>query len=307
MGTETKKTIIIIGGPTASGKTALAIEVAKFLKTSIISADSRQIYKNMAVGTAQPTNEEMHEVKHHLIAALLPDEHFTAADFVKSCINILESDILNNNNFAVITGGTGLYLKALLEGLDEIPDIPAEIRNQVSMELEEKGLEWLQREVKNIDEAYFNSIDHLNPRRLTRALEVFRTTNRPISHFLRQNKGNEFTDRYNVFSFWLNPNREVLYQRINERVLEMVKNGLETEVENLMDYKNYKSLQTVGYSEFFDYFDGKTTREQAINLIQQHTRNYAKRQITWFKNQQNWLALTPETAYLTIIKTIENA
>jgi tRNA dimethylallyltransferase len=284
--------IIVIGGPTASGKTALAIRCATQMGTEIISADSRQCYTEMTIGTAKPTREELESVPHHFISSHQLPFRVNAGTYIEYAKPILER-LLNEKGSAVIAGGTGFYIKALLEGLDEFPEIPDEIRAKLNKESKESGsLELHQQELKRKDPDWFGQADIQNHRRILRALEVIRTSSLPYSSFLAKAKVSWNADiRY----FYPNPDRQQLYDRIEQRVLGMMVAGLEEEVRNLSQWESHPALQTVGYREFFPYFRGEYSREDAIKKIIQHTRNYAKRQWTWFRNQGQWLALDPDS------------
>ena len=296
----TYKECIIVAGPTAVGKTAEAIRLAKLYTTSIISADSRQCYKELNIGVARPTEDELKEVNHYFIANHSISENITAASFAKEAKGYL-NEIFKDRDKAIVCGGTGLYIKALVEGLDEIPPIPHEIREQVIQLYKEKGIDALRSELVNHDSSFTHHGDINNPQRMMRALEVVLFSGRSIFEFYnKREKGegkrdegqdvtqnrkpktqniSEITFTYKI----LDPPREELYERINRRVDKMIEDGLEDEVRSLVDYKNLPALQTVGYKEFFEYFDGNYTKEEAIEKIKQHTRNYAKRQVTWFK------------------------
>jgi tRNA dimethylallyltransferase len=308
----TQKECIIVAGPTAVGKTAEAIRLAKQYNTSIISADSRQCYKELNIGVARPTEEELHEVKHYFIANHSITENISAATFAKEARGYLD-EIFQNSEKAIVCGGTGLYIKALVEGLDNIPTIPNEIRERVIQIYKEKGIDVLRSELINLDPTFPDYGDINNPQRMMRALEVVMLTGYSIYEYHNRerekgrgtrdeeqgtrDKGEYIDNNYNNYNHYNNYNnstitftykildlpREELYERINKRVDKMIEDGLEDEVRSLISYKDLPALQTVGYKEFFDYFDGKCTQEEAIEKIKQHTRNYAKRQITWFK------------------------
>lgn len=277
------KHCIIIAGPTAVGKTAEAIRVAKALGTEIISADSRQCYRELRIGVARPTEDELAEVRHHFIADHSITEHITAGSFEKEALACME-EIFTKSNYAVVCGGTGLYIKALAEGLDEIPVTPDEIRMEVSRIYKEKGLDELRNRLLAIDPEFTDRSDINNPSRIMRALEVCLHTGSPIREFQRGTaKKRNFSIEYRIMEM----PRELLYERINARVENMMAAGLEAEARSVYAYKDHPALQTVGYKEMFDFFEGRYTREVAIEKIKQHTRNYAKRQITWFKGIRN--------------------
>jgi tRNA dimethylallyltransferase len=276
------KTLIVIAGPTASGKTALAIELAKKLDTEIISADSRQFYREMSIGTAKPTPEELSQTKHHFINSHSINEGFSVGDFEYDGLALLES-IFKNHDTAIMAGGSGLYIKAICEGFDDLPSASPEIRTRLNQEFEENGITYLQDKLKMADSEYYSKVDLSNPQRLIRALEVFEHTGIPFSSY---RKGFATVRPFNCIKIGLDLPREVLYQRINQRVDNMVTNGLIEEAKSLLAYRHLNALNTVGYSELFDYFDGKTDLETAIALIKQNTRRFAKRQMTWFRKDE---------------------
>ena len=273
------KHCIIIAGPTASGKTDYAIQLAKELKTEIISADSRQCFKELKIGVARPTEEQLAQVPHHFIANHSIHENITAKDFAEEASDKL-NQIFQLKNNAIICGGTGLYIKALIEGFDDIPDIPIEIRNNVIALHKQEGIESLRSALLAADSTFQHTGDLNNPNRMMRALEVVLHTGNPIS-FYQTNKKNQAS--YDVSYQFIDIPRNTLYGRINERVDKMMEDGLEEEARTLIPYQEKNALQTVGYKELFDYFNGIYSKADAIEKIKQHTRNYAKRQITWFK------------------------
>jgi tRNA dimethylallyltransferase len=304
---KSKINLIFIGGPTGSGKTDIAIELAKSLNTEIISADSRQIYKGMEIGTAQPISDQLKEVKHHHIAILNPNEIFSAGEFVKSAMNIVESNILAGKKFLIICGGTGFYMNALANGIDEIPKINNDLRFEIQQEFESKDLEWLQNEVKKIDENYFLSIDNNNPVRLLRALEVYRSTGKSISNF---QSGIKQERNFISFFFKIDPPREELYNRINARVDRMIQNGWMEEVKSLEPYFQSPSLNTIGYKEWIEYLGNPISENgglpKVIDRIKQKTRNYAKRQVTWFNNQGTWQKISSSQEILNHLQETKN-
>ncbi|GMV77663.1 MAG: tRNA dimethylallyltransferase 1 [Chitinophagaceae bacterium] len=279
-------TVIIICGPTAIGKTALAIELAQHFHTKIISADSRQCFKELNIGVAKPLATELKTVEHFFINSHSINENVNAAVFENYALEKVNY-IFKTNNKAVIVGGTGLYIKAFCEGLDEIPDIPNEIRQSIIFNYNTKGLRWLQQAVKTKDYIFWEKAEQQNPQRLMRALEVVTFTGKSIEEFKRKNT---IQHPFNILKIGLTMERNELYQRINQRVDDMIKNGLVDEVKQLLPFEKMNALQTVGYKEIFDYLHHQKSLEEAIELIKQNTRNYAKRQITWFKkdNTINW-------------------
>jgi tRNA dimethylallyltransferase len=270
--------LIVIAGPTASGKTAAAIELAKYYKTVIVSGDSRQFYREMSIGTAKPNDEELAAVKHYFINSLSITETFTAGDYEKQSLDLL-NDLFKIHKAVILVGGSGLFIKAVCEGFDEFPNPTPGLREKLNNELSEKGIGFLQEKLKTADPEYYGQVDLNNPQRVIRALEVFETTGKPFS-FYRKSSINKRP--FKIIKFGLNLQREALYQRINQRVDDMVKQGLVEEVNSLLPYRHLNALNTVGYSELFDYFDGKTDLPTAVDLIKQNTRRFAKRQITWF-------------------------
>lgn len=284
------KYLVVIAGPTAVGKTKLAIELAKHYNSVILSADSRQFYKQLTIGTAKPSEKELQEVKHYFINNKEVSELFGAGHFEKEAIHLLD-ELFKEHPLIFVVGGSGLYIDALLYGVDEFEDVPIEVREILNAELEEKGLEPLQKELREKDPVYAQIVDLQNSQRVIRALEVCRHTGKPYSSFLKKNK----TERnFTPVKLFINTDREKLYNRINTRVDEMMKQGLLEEVKGLTNFKGVNALKTVGYKELFDHLDGLCTLEEAVTKIKQHSRNYAKRQITWFKNQDEWENFEPE-------------
>ena len=266
-------------GPTAVGKTSFAIALAKALDTEIISADARQCYKEMNIGVARPSANELKAVPHHFIASHSVNENINASFYENWAMEKLEN-LFTRNEAVVMVGGTGLYIKAFCEGLDLIPAIDAEIRENIIAQYEKLGMRWLQKEVSVKDPKYWEKGEQKNPQRLMRALEVMLGTGSSIISF--QNK--KAVERpFKIVKIGLELPREELYERINTRVLNMVEEGLEKEVKGLETYAHLNALQTVGYSEWKDYFEEKISKEKVIENIQQNTRHYAKRQMTWFK------------------------
>jgi len=283
---STLKTVYIIVGPTAVGKTAFAIELAKRLGTEIISADARQCYQEMKIGVARPTLHELAQVNHYFIASHSIHDQVNAAVFEKYALEKVH-EIFKTKNTVVMVGGTGLYIKAFCEGLDLIPEIDPQIRLAIQKEYELKGLKWLQEEIAIKDPLFWQQAEKENPQRLMRALEVIHGTGASILSF--QNK-QKVKRPFNIIKIGLEMQRPLLYERINERVLKMLEEGLEEEVKSLLPFFHLNALQTVGYSEWDAYFKGEMDQPRVIDLIQQHTRHYAKRQMTWFKKdpQVQW-------------------
>ena len=273
------KTVYIIVGPTAVGKTSFAIDLAKALKAEIISADARQCYQELNIGVARPSAEELQAVPHHFIASHSIKEEINASFFENWAMEKVNS-LFQSKDAVVMVGGTGLYIKAFCEGLDVIPAIDPLIREQIIQQYEKLGLRWLQKELSVKDPLYWAKGEQKNPQRLMRALEVFNGTGASIVSF--QNK-KAITRPFKIVKIGLELPREQLYERINERVLKMVEAGLENEVKGLEAVSHLNALQTVGYSEWKVYFDKQISKEKVIEAIQQNTRHYAKRQMTWFK------------------------
>jgi tRNA dimethylallyltransferase len=276
------KKLIVIVGPTAVGKTAVAIEMAERLKTEIVSADSRQIYKELEIGTAKPTVEELARVKHHFINTKSIEEDYNAGQYGSEAMTVIEKLFESYNNL-ILCGGSGLYVKALLEGFDEMPKITVEMRQQVIDEYAANGLDWLQAEVKKIDLAYFEEVDEKNPQRLMRALELYRAAGKPMSE-LRKKERKELP--FDVVKIGLELPREELYERIDARMDKMIEHGLFEEAEKFYARKELNALQTVGYREIFGFMKGEYDREEAIRLLKRNSRHYAKRQMTWFKRDE---------------------
>ncbi len=279
-----KKHLIIIGGPTASGKTALAIRFAQHFSTEIISADSRQFYREMSIGTAKPTDVELSLAKHHFINNISIQDAYSVGGFEKEAIDVLNT-IFIKNDVAIMVGGTGLYIRAVCEGLDEFPEVPLSIRREFEDLLEKEGIEYLQNMLQEVDNEYFMQSDIHNSMRLIRALSVWKASGKPFSSFRKGAKTKRFFEPIYIY---LDVPRAELYDRINKRVDGMMTDGLLEEVKKLYPFKNLIALQTVGYSELFDYLDGKMTLDEAVDKIKQHSRNYAKRQMTWFRKDAHW-------------------
>jgi tRNA dimethylallyltransferase len=273
------KNLICIVGPTASGKTSLAIKIASLFNTEIISADSRQVYKELSIGTAVPSQIELTEIKHHFIQHKSIFEKYTVADFEKEAIQKIENLFLTND-FVVAVGGTGLYIKAIEEGFDELPEANYQYRKELERILNENGIEFLQNLLKQKDLEAYSSIDIQNSRRLIRVLEILELSGEKLSASWQNKKA---IRNFNVVKIGINLPREELYQRINLRVDSMLENGLKAEIESLKEYKNLQALNTVGYKEWWPYFEESEKLENVIHKIKQHTRNFAKRQLTWFR------------------------
>lgn len=283
----TEKKLIVLVGPTAVGKTDLCIRLAQKYNAPILSADSRQFYQEMSIGTAKPTTEELSLAKHYFINSRSIHDEYSVAQFEREAIAVLK-DHYQESDIAILSGGSGLFIDAVLNGLDEIPEIDSTIRNDVNTDLEEKGLDFLLQELKEIDPDYYNSVDKQNPRRVIRGIEVYRQTQTPFSEYRKASKKKRFFD---CIKIGLQRDREELYNRINLRVDAMMEAGLLEEVKELFIYKNNSSMQTVGYTELIGFLEDKYTFAEAVELIKRNTRRYAKRQMTWFRkdNEINWV------------------
>ena len=282
------KYLIIVVGPTAIGKTSLSIKLANHFKAEIISCDSRQFFKEMEIGTAVPSQEELASAKHHFIQNKSIFENYTVGDFEKEALSKLDN-LFKTNNFALLVGGSGLYVNAVLQGFDTFPEIDSKIRAEIQSNYESSGLNYLQEKLKETDLEYYNFLldsnpqTLQNPQRLMRFVEVGLGTGKPYSSFLNQEKKQR---DFIPIIIGLEANREALYNRINLRVDLMIEQGLVEEAKSLYVYKNLNALQTVGYRELFEYFDGKVSLEFAIEEIKKNTRRFAKRQMTWFKRTE---------------------
>lgn len=275
-----KPQLIVVVGPTAIGKTSLSIRLAQALQTEVISADSRQFFQTIQIGTAKPTNEERAQVKHHFVDFLPLTASYSAGQFERDVISFL-NDFYRSHQSAVMVGGSGLYVKAVLEGFDDLP-ADMELRNALNAQLEKDGLNALVEELLLLDPESQNTVDLQNPQRVVRALEVCKTSGKPYSSFLCTA---DTTRDFEPLIIGLDGPREWVYDRINQRVDEMMAEGLLAEVESVKEHQGVHALKTVGYNELFDYLDGKCSLEEAVDKIKQHTRNFAKRQWTWFKKQ----------------------
>ena len=285
-------TLIYIAGPTGVGKTKLSLELAKCIDTDIISCDSRQFYKEMNIGTAVPTTRELKEVRHHFIHNKSIKDIYTVVDFEKEAIKKLNL-LFKKKETIIMVGGSGMYADALMFGMDEFPEVPKEIRNQINVFYKSHGLKGLQELLRDKDLKYYTRVDINNPVRLIRALEVCLTSKKPFSSFLgKYREPRDFISKI----FILECPRKILYEKINSRVDQMMTSGLENEVRKLIDFKELSTLKTVGYKELFPYFENKKSLEDAILEIKKNSRRYAKRQITWFKKYDNSFIISSDTA-----------
>jgi tRNA dimethylallyltransferase len=295
-----EKTCIVIVGPTAVGKTSLALDLARQYHTSIISADSRQCFIEMNIGVAKPSASALAEVKHFFINSHHVNEEVNAALFEELSLQWCD-EIFRQKNVVVMVGGTGLYVKAFADGLDDVPPSSLEIRNDIIANFNSKGLSWLQKQIQDVDPEYFTKGEIHNPHRMMRALEVIRVSGRSIVTFQSRKKKER---PFNILKIGLTLPRQQLYERINARVDDMINEGLVGEVQSLLPYKNLNALQTVGYKELLEYFDGAISLEKAIELIKQNTRHYAKRQLTWFRKDAavRWFDAAETAACIAFVK-----
>jgi tRNA dimethylallyltransferase len=284
------KTLIVVAGPTAIGKTAIAIELAKKLDTEIISCDSRQIYKELCIGVARPSFEELSTIKHHFIASQSISDYYNASMFELAVLDLLD-ELFKEHEVVVMSGGSGLYIDAVCKGIDDLPAIDTEIRRKILERFATEGIEPLRKELILVDPKYCKSADLANPKRIFKALEIFYMTGKPYSFFLTRSVKER---SFKILKIALNRERKELYNNIDHRVDIMIQAGFENEAKGLYVFKHLNSLNTVGYKEIFDYLDGIYPRNEAINFIKQNTRRYAKRQITWFKRNNDYSWFHPD-------------
>lgn len=305
--------LILIVGPTAIGKTALSIKLAQHFGCDILSCDSRQFFKEMKIGTAVPNETELAASNHHFIQNKSIFENYTVGDFEKEAISKLE-ELFKENNVQIVVGGSGLYVNAILQGFDDFHEVPNEIRENIRIQYEEKGLKFLQEKLRELDNNYYSTLlkenpqTLQNPQRMIRFVEVCMASNLPYSSFLNQKKNQR---NFTPIVIGLEADREIMYNRINQRVAVMINEGLLEEAKCVYPNKELNALQTVGYRELFDYFDDKTTLDFAVEQIKMNTRRFAKRQLTWFKRNENtiWFDFQTETSKIinTISEKIKNA
>jgi tRNA dimethylallyltransferase len=298
---RTKKHLICVIGPTASGKTSLAINIAQYFNCDIVSADSRQFYAEMNIGTAKPSDEELRLAPHHFIGHLSVHDEYSAGHFEKNCISKLES-LFEQNTTQVLVGGSGMYVDAVCDGFSEIPKADTTIREELNKELNANGLGSLLNKLKELDLDYYHQVDKNNPQRIIRGLEVSLSTGKPYSSF---RKGTGVQRNFKTTFIQLDWKREELYNRINKRVDLMMEDGLLDEVRSLLDLKTLNSLNTVGYSELFSHLNGEYSLERAVELIKQNTRRFAKRQLTWF-GKRDKILVKPDWKMERIIPLIRN-
>ncbi|TKC05628.1 tRNA (adenosine(37)-N6)-dimethylallyltransferase MiaA [Pedobacter polaris] len=284
-----KKTLIVVVGPTAIGKTALAIELAQFYHSEIISADSRQFFQEMHIGTAKPSKEELEAVPHHFIDSHSITTLFSTGDFEVQALKLMD-ELFKKHDILIMVGGSGLYIDAVCKGLDDLPEIDLNIRAQLNQKLADEGIDSIRKQLQELDPTYFEKVDQSNPQRMIRGLEVVLSTGEKLSSFLTANKKER---PFQIIKIGLNTDRAILYERINHRVDLMMEAGLLEEAKSLLPHRQYNALNTVGYSELFDYFDGKTDLATAVTLIKQSTRRFAKRQLTWFRRDENTVWFEP--------------
>jgi tRNA dimethylallyltransferase len=300
MNPQKTKTLITIVGPTAIGKTALSIELANHFNADVISCDSRQFYKEMSIGTAVPETEELAAALHHFIQNKSIFEEYNVGQFERDTLETL-AVLFSKNPIQLMVGGSGLYVNAVLNGLDDFPDVDPSIREKLKQDLQENGIDYLQSQLKTLDIESFETIAIDNPQRIMRALEICLGTQKPYSSF--KNKQKQARDFHTIL-IGLTAERAEIYNRINQRVDIMMQKGLLEEAKKLYPYKNLNALQTVGYRELFDHFDGKISLEFAIDEIKKNTRRFAKRQLTWFRKDDRILWFDYKSNYKQIIETI---
>jgi tRNA dimethylallyltransferase len=295
-----QKNLIVVVGPTSIGKTELAIELAKFYQTEIISADSRQFFKEMNIGTAKPSPTELETVPHHFIDSHSVKTLFSTGDFEVEALELM-NQLYQKHNVLIMVGGSGLYINALCNGLDDLPEIDLNIRTELNQLFEAEGLATIQTQLQKLDPEYYAKVDQNNPQRMIRGLEIVLSTGKKLSSLLTASKK---TRPFNIIKIGLNTDRAILYQRINDRVDRMMELGLLDEVRQLLPYRNYNALNTVGYTELFEYLDEKTDLASAVAMIKQNTRRFAKRQLTWFRRDEDtkWFEPNDKEAVLNFLK-----
>lgn len=287
-------TLLVLMGPTGVGKTELSLQIAEQLKSPVLSADSRQIYKQMTIGTAAPTDEQQKRVSHYFVGILEPEDYYSASQFEEEAVPLIEN-LLQTVPVVVMTGGSMMYIDAVCKGIDEIPTIDEKLREEVYALYQKEGLDAIRSRLKILDPVFYNQVDLKNPKRVVHALEVCLMSGKPYSS-LRTNPRKE--RNFNIVKIGVTRNREELYGRINLRVNKMIEEGLVEEARKLYPKRHLNSLNTVGYKELFEYFDGNCTLDFAIEKIKQHSRNYARKQMTWFKKDKGikWINLSDNTS-----------
>ena len=297
------KSIITIVGPTGIGKTDLSIFLAKSLKSEIISADSRQFYKEIPIGTAAPSKNELNQIKHHFIHNKSIKENYSVGEFEMEALSKIKT-LHEKYNTLIVVGGSGLYINSILYGLNDFPKIDSKVRMDLNKDLKDNGIEFLQNELKNNDALSYSKIDIKNPHRLIRALEIFRGTGSTYSSFINNSKKQK--REFKIINIGLTADRKIIYDRINKRVDKMIENGLIKEAQMVYKHKDLNALKTVGYKELFEYLSGECTLDMAIDEIKKNTRRFAKRQITWFKKQENTTWFDYKETYKNILLHVKN-
>ena len=297
------KSIISIVGPTGIGKTDLSIFLAKSLKSEIISADSRQFFKEIPIGTAAPSKNELNQIKHHFIHNKSIKENYSVGEFEMEALSRIKT-LHEKYNTLIVVGGSGLYINSILHGLDNFPKIDSKIRMELNKDLKDNGIEFLQNELKNNDALSYSKIDIKNPHRLIRALEIFRGTGSKYSSIINNSKKQK--REFKIINIGITADRKIIYDRINERVDNMIENGLIKEAKMVYKHKDLNALKTVGYKELFEYLSSKCTLDKAIDEIKKNTRRFAKRQITWFKKQENTTWFDYKEPYKNVLLHVKN-
>ena len=293
------KTLITISGPTAVGKTKFSIDLAKLLNCQIISCDSRQFYKELSIGTAIPSKKELNAVKHHYIHHKSINDTYTVKDFQKDALNKIK-ELFISDEFIILVGGSGLYMDAVIYGLDDFPEIDKKVRENLNLKLNKFGIIYLQKKLQKLDPEYYSKVDLKNPRRLIRALEVCISSNKPFSSYVNKKKTKH---PFKLFNIGIVMDRDKLYEKINSRVDQMFSQGLVNEVKGLIDFKNYNALKTLVYKELFQFIENKCTLNESIEEIKKNTRRYAKRQITWLKSKNDITYINSSTDAKLVQKT----
>lgn len=297
------KRLIVIVGPTGSGKTSLSIRLARHYGIPILSTDSRQLYRGMAIGTAQPTAEQLQAAPHYMIANHDKEDNLSCGEYETEALEVLDG-LFRQHDMVIAVGGSGLYVKALCEGMDDLPEVDEALRESLNFRLQVEGLAPLVEELKQLDPVYYQSVDRANPARVVRALEVCLQTGRPFSE---QRTGKKVERPFDIIKIGIDLPRDILYDRIDRRVDEMLHEGLEAEARALYPYRDLNALQTVGYREMFEYFDGDIDFEEAVRLIKRNSRRYAKRQLTWFRRdgEVHWFRPDEDSAMIKWIDICE--
>lgn len=296
------KQLLVLLGPTGVGKTEWSIRMAEQLGVPIVSADSRQLYKGLIIGTAAPTEEQLKRVPHHLVGILSPNDYYSASEYENEALSVINK-LHEQHDTVILTGGSMMYIDAICKGIDIMPDIDQELRNDISKMYHEEGLDPIRQKLKLLDPIYYDQVDLKNTQRVIHALEVCIMTGKPYSSF----RLNTIKERpFDIIKVGFNRPRPELYDRINKRVDEMIKDGLEEEARQLYPMKHLNSLNTVGYKEMFEYFDGNWTLEEAIDKIKQHSRNYARKQLSWFNRDKSikWIDLSDK--YIDVVNEIQS-